>query len=88
MPHLGEKIDYVPGRGSPRAVTPSGTGYVFTAPSNGLIAISGGTVSLVEYGRGNTFFVAGLISGPVFMAAGDKIRLTYLLAPAITFLPM
>lgn len=88
MPHLGEKVDYVPGRGSPRAVTPSGTGYVFTAPSNGLIAISGGTVSLVEYGRGDTFFVSGLVPGPFFMAAGDKIRLTYVLAPAITFLPM
>lgn len=88
MPHLGEKIDYPLGRGGSRVVIPSGTGYVFTAPSNGLIAISGGTVSLVEYGRGDTFFDAGIASGPISMASGDKIRLTYVLAPAITFLPM
>ena len=88
MPHLGEKIDYPLGRGGSRVVTPSGTGYVFTAPSNGIIFISGGTVSLVEYGRGSTFFDAGIASGPISMASGDKIRLTYVLAPAITFLPM
>lgn len=88
MPHLGEKIDYPLGRGGSRSVTPSGTGYVFTAPSNGIIFISGGTVSLVEYGRGSTFFVAGIASGPISMASGDKIRFTYLVAPTITFLPM
>jgi len=88
MPHLGEKIDYPLGRGSSRVITPSGTGYVFTAPSNGIIFISGGTVSLVEYGRGSTFFAAGIASGPISMAAGDKIRFTYLVAPTITFLPM
>jgi len=88
MPHLGEKVDYATGRGSSRSVTPSGTGYVFTASSNGIIFISGGTVSLVEYGRGSTFFVAGIASGPISIAAGDKIRFTYLVAPTITFLPM
>lgn len=88
MPHLGEKVDYTSGRGASRAVTPSGTGYVFTAPSSGLIFVSGGTVSLVEYGRGDIFFGTGLTFGSIPMAAGDKIRFTYLVAPTITFLPM
>ena len=88
MPHIGEKVDYTSARGAARTVTPSGTGYVFTAPSNGIIFISGGTVSLVEYGRGDIFFGTGLTFGSIPMSAGDKIRLTYLVAPTITFLPM
>jgi len=88
MPHMGEKVEYPVGRGSARSVTVSASPFTFTAPADGNVVISGGTISVIEYGRGNTFYGAGFVGGPVYIANGDKIRLTYLTAPTITFFPM
>lgn len=88
MPHVNERHEFPTARGMPRAVVMSGTGMVFVAPSDGLLVIFGGTISLVEYGRGNTFFNSGFTTGPIYIAQGDKLRFTYLIAPTVTFLPM
>lgn len=74
----------VPGIGSIVAVAPSGSPYTWTAPSAGMLIVSGGTVSLVEVGRGAAFYVAGLVGGLIPVSAGDKVRMTY--APTATFL--
>lgn len=73
--------------GAAQAVTPSGSPYTYTADRDGVLLVSGGTVSLVEYGRQGSFVVAGLISGLVPVLAGDSLRLTYVVAPTVTFLP-
>lgn len=49
--------------------------------------MSGGTVSLIQYGRGGTMFSMGVLAGPVGVMAGDEVRITYVLAPTLTFLP-
>lgn len=88
MPHPGERHEFPTARGMPRTITPTGSGFVFVAPADGLLVIFGGTISLLEYGRGNTYFNSGFTTGPVYIAQGDKVRFTYLLAPTVTFLPM
>lgn len=87
MPHIGEKAEIVESRGAAQAITPSGSAFSYTAPANGIIIMSGGTVSLVEYGRGASFYVVGLLAGSFAVARGDQIRITYAVAPTMTFLP-
>lgn len=87
MPHIGEKAEYATPRMAARAVTPTGSPFTYTAPSSGLVILSGGTVSLVEYGRDASFYALGVVAGPVNVARGDAVRLTYLVAPTITFVP-
>lgn len=74
-------------RGAARALTPSGSPYTYTAPSNGVIVISVGTVTVIEYGRSGAFYVVGLIAGLFPILNGDSIRVTYAVAPTMTFLP-
>jgi hypothetical protein len=70
------------------AVTPSGSPFVYVAAARGAIFVSAGTVSLVEYGRAGVFLVVGALTGGMFeMDAQDALRLTYIGAPTITFLP-
>lgn len=88
MPHLGEKLEYPTGRGMPRNVTVGASPFTFTAPSDGNVVVSGGSITLIQYGRGDMLFSAGLLTGPIFVANGDKIQIVYLTMPTITFFPM
>lgn len=87
MPHIGEKAELVATRGAAQSITPTGSAFSYTAPANGIIILSGGTVSVIEYGRGASFYVAGLLAGSYAIARGDTIRVTYAVAPIMTFLP-
>lgn len=87
MPHIGEKADMFSQRGNAQAVAVTASPFTYTAPADGVVLISGGTVSVAEYGRNTGFYAPGLIGGPVAVLAGDKIRLTYLTTPTVTFLP-
>jgi hypothetical protein len=88
MPHFGRfDMGGMLSR-SPTAVTPTASPYVFTAPSNGLVVISGGTVSVVQYGRGASVVALGLTSGVVPVSQGDTITVTWAVtAPTVTFIP-
>ena len=89
MPHIGELLSLMaalPTSPAGVALAPSGSPYTWTAPSAGMLIVSGGTVSLVEVGRGAAFYVAGLVGGLIPVSAGDKVRMTYVVAPTATFL--
>ena len=88
MPHIGELLSMMAVVPAPAgvAVSPSCSPYTWTAPSDGVLIVSGGTVSLVEVGRGAAFYAAGLVGGLIPVSAGDKVRMTYVVAPAATFL--
>lgn len=52
------------------------------------LVLSGGNVSLIEMSRDNsTYYGIGLIAGAIRVAAGDYIRVTYLVAPTIKLFP-
>lgn len=85
MPHIGELLAMVAPTSAAVAVSPGGSPYTWTAPATGMLILSGGTVSLVEVGRGAVFYAAGLIGGLIPVSAGDKVRMTYVVAPTATF---
>lgn len=87
MPHIGEKAEVVGARMSAQAITPTGSAFSYTAPADGLVVVSGGTVTLIEYGRSASFYLLGLIAGSFAISRGDVIRVTYAVAPTMTFIP-
>lgn len=67
-------------------VTVGASPFTYDANDSGLLIITGGTVSLIEYGRNSTFTNTGLISGIVPLADGDRVRITYTVVPTVTFI--
>lgn len=70
------------------AVSPTGSPFVWQAPAPGVLTITGGTVSSVEFSdfSGNPTWVAS--SSPVAVDTGDAVKLVYSVAPdSIVFVP-
>ncbi len=70
-----------------QSIAPTGSPFEYTASSNGSICVEGGTVSFIQITRGTTTFTTGVISGILPMSKGDKITITYTIAPNINFIP-
>jgi len=69
------------------AVGASPFSFQSTVPGN--INVNAGTVSLIEISRdGLTFFATGLLGGMFFLCPGDFIRVTYVVAPTMTWFPI
>ena len=81
-------------RSNPSPVEPvelDGSPVIFTAPSAGALLVSGGGVAALAFSRdGERWFPMGAHYGLFPMAAGDRMRLTYVQpAPAnVVFVPM
>lgn len=59
----------------------------FTAIDPGTLSVQAGTVSTVTLTRGGTTITLGLTAGLVPMSAGDKVTITYTVAPTLNFIP-
>jgi len=70
-----------------QAVTPGASPYAYTATQDGALSVQGGTVSLVAFARAGASLTLGLTNGLVQMATGDKVTITYTVAPTINFIP-
>lgn len=69
------------------AVTLTGSPFTYTAPADGSLAVSGGTVSSITISRrGATAVSAGVTAGTVALLAGDVVVITYSSAPTVNFL--
>jgi predicted Rossmann-fold nucleotide-binding protein len=77
--------ELMPGALPPQSVTSGASPYTYTAARAGYVYVSGGTVSLMEFGRNGTFILCGVIAGMVPVAPGDRVRVTYVVAPTMTF---
>lgn len=81
----------VPGRFLlPSSVTPGASPYTYqnTSGRPGDIIVSGGTVSAIAFSRDNaTFYGVGAVSGVFPLSAYDFLRVTYTVAPTMTFIP-
>jgi hypothetical protein len=76
-----------PGASSNVVVGNSPFSFQSTIPGN--LTINAGNVSLIELSRdGTNFFVTGLLGGQFFLCPGDFIRITYLVAPTLTWFPV
>lgn len=71
------------------AVTLEASPMVYLAVIRGQAHVGGGTVSAVEFSRnGSDWYDAGITEGFVQMDKGDFLRVTYSIAPTITYFPM
>lgn len=62
---------------------------IYTAIIRGQAHIGGGNVSAVEFSRdGTNWYDTGIVEGFVEMDRTDSIRITYSVAPTLTFFPM
>jgi hypothetical protein len=81
----------VPGRFLlPAGVTPGASPYTYqnTSGRPGNMIVSGGAVSAIAFSRDNaTFYGAGVVSGVFPLSAYDFLRVTYTVAPTMTFIP-
>lgn len=69
-------------------VTASPFTYQNTTAFNGDVIISGGTVSNIEFTRDNTtFYDTGLLMGVLRLSPSDRVRVTYTVAPTMTYVP-
>ena len=69
-------------------VTASPFTYQNTTAFNGDVIISGGTVSNIEFTRDNTtFYTTGLLMGVLRLSPSDRVRVTYTVAPTMTYVP-
>lgn len=69
----------------PSTVTVGASPFTYTASSDGLLIITGGTVSLIEYGRNSIYTATGLTAGVVPVVEGDSVRITYTVLPTVTW---
>ena len=81
----------VPGRFLlPTGVTPGASPYTYqnTSGRPGDMIVSGGAVSAIAFSRNNaTFYTVGVVSGVFSLSAYDFLRVTYTVAPTMTFIP-
>jgi hypothetical protein len=69
-------------------VVPTASPFIFTAPRKGMVMVSGGTVSLIQFNRSGVNINTGQTSGTIVVAQNDVIRVTYTVRPVITFAPL
>ena len=85
MPHHDETMARMLPPVGPQTVTPTGSPFSWVSADSGNLIVTGGTVSLLEVGRTGTFVTAGILAGFVPVARGDTVRITYVVAPTISF---
>ena len=72
---------------SPISVSVTASPFSYAANGDGFLIVQGGTVTKQEYGRNNVFTDVGLLNSMLPILLGDIIRVTYTVAPTITFIP-
>lgn len=74
--------------GNVEPVTLTGSPYTYSAARRGSLLVSGGTVTAIEFSRdGTAYYNVGVIAGAIPINAGDLVRITYAVAPTVTFVP-
>lgn len=93
MADLSQEMTVCPMPGNRQAGNPTfgiavgASPFTYIAPYAMAIAITGGTVSLISYGRGATLTALGILAGLIELNAGDSVRVTYLTLPTMTAIP-
>ena len=72
-------------------ITPGGSPFAWQNPESTpvIVLISVGTVTLIEWSAdGVTYYVVGLIGGPVRLNPRQYVRVTYAVAPTMVYTPI
>ena len=89
-PHIGEKQQFntePPVNNDAVAIAVTASPFTYMAQRSGLLFFSGGTLSTIQYTRGASVSLLNLGSNQIMVMKGDQVRITYLTAPSLTFLP-
>jgi hypothetical protein len=87
MPHPDETLGLaLPSLRAPAAITVGASPFTSIARSPGTAFVQGGTVTLIELGRGGVFTNVGVVAGAVPLSTGDSVRVTYSVLPTMTFI--
>ena len=87
MPHFDEALGLAqPSQRAPVAITVGASPFTTVARAGGVVVVQGGTVSLVELGRNGVFTTLGVTAGAVPVSQDDSVRVTYTVAPTMTFI--
>lgn len=75
---------------APSGITVGASPFVYqnsgSTPAD--VIVQGGTVSAVELTRDNvTFYSTGVVGGVFNLSPGDRLRVTYTVAPTMTLIP-
>lgn len=74
--------------GNVEPYTPGASPDTYSAAKRGSMIVDGGTVTTIEFSRdGTTFYDVGVVAGPIPLSAADQLRVTYAVAPTMTFVP-
>jgi len=74
--------------GNVEPITLDASPYIYSPPVKGFVLLSGGTVSAVAFSRdGVTYYATGETAGQFTLSAQDFLRVTYSVAPTLTFVP-
>jgi hypothetical protein len=74
--------------GNVEPVTVGTSPYEYSATKRGSMIVSGGTVSVIEFSRdGTNYYDVGVTAGMFALNASDRLRVTYSVAPDMTFVP-
>ena len=69
------------------AISPSGSPFTYTAPFNGSVIVTAGSVSDIAIVRQGTSIETGVTVGQFMLSRLDQLVVTYSMAPTMTFLP-
>lgn len=72
---------------APVTVMATASPFTYTPTADGLLIVSGGTVTKQEYGRGAVYTEVGLLNSMLLVLGGDSLRVTYSDLPTMTFIP-
>lgn len=72
---------------APSAVAVTGSPFTFTAPANGFLVVSGGTVSNVEFQRGGVQATIGSPPEIISMRFNDQVIVAYSSSPGVIWFP-
>lgn len=70
---------------APSGIAVGASPFSYTAPNAGTVLVRGGTVTVLELGRGGVFVNIGVVAGPVPVSAADVVRVTHAGAPTMTY---
>jgi hypothetical protein len=69
------------------SVAPTGSPFTWTAPFDGLLSVTSGTVSQIDIIRTGVTTGTGLTIGLIPLSRADQAKITYTGAPVLHFLP-
>lgn len=79
--------DPIPRAQPSSSVTVGASPFTYTAPFDGIVSVTSGTVSAIAIIRSGTTVSTGITTGLIPVRRLDQVRITYTVSPTVVFLP-